>query len=411
MAEEDRILIVEDDPVSLAIMQKMLQNRSYIIDTAGNGREALEKFARQPFQLVVTDIHMPEMGGRELIQNLAESEKNPVIIVVSGEEDLQTVLKIMRQGVYDYLVKPVEHNEFNYKIERGLELSRLRRQSHALMAEREIVHSQKIDWNAWKDAILRRNMEKIEVNLFANIKTSFSQSAGFGGLISIVPFIRMQSREEDGYFRVSKDIVELMEKNAGAAQKTFEKFDEISEIIGGAFNLESIPFSRLFVSLEGLVKELAPIAGIKKMDIVLSPLKNAEQFSLKVDKTYLLTAIRELLLNAIRFSRESSSIFIHPENRDEGIKINILSDPSPGKEGVLGIPQEYEKLIFEPFYRLNMTVDERFDTLDFGIGLTVVDKILRKQNGSVHLRNITDYTNVLMGPREKVEASIHLPFD
>jgi len=409
--DRQRILLVEDDPVSLSIMQSMIKHRAYIIETASNGKEALEKFHQQPAMLVVTDIHMPLMDGRLLIEKLAQTQQDPVVIVVSGEEDLNIVLQIMRQGVYDYLTKPINTADFNYKIEKGLELARLRRESRAVRREREILHSQKLDWTSWKEAILRKNLEKIEINLFANIKTSFAQSAGFGGLVSLIPFIRMQAKEMDNGFLVPRELLEMLEKNATAAAKTFEKFDEISQTISREFTLESRHLSDLETSVQELAREMAPVANIKKITIMVadSVFRNMD-FILQIEKAYLLSALHELLLNAIRFSKEGSSIVVLYEHKENNIHINIISDPTPARDGIIGIPKDFEKLVFEPFYRLHMTVDERFDALDFGIGLTLADKIVRKNNGRILLHNISDHSS-LGGEekKQKVEATIILP--
>jgi len=76
----------------------------------------------------------------------------------------------------------------------------------------------------------------------------------------------------------------------------------------------------------------------------------------------------------------------------------------------LGIPKEYEKVVFEPFYRLSKLVYEKYNTLDFGIGLTFVEKIVARHGGEIFAENIVDYSDITKDPQVKVNLMISLPF-
>jgi signal transduction histidine kinase len=86
-----------------------------------------------------------------------------------------------------------------------------------------------------------------------------------------------------------------------------------------------------------------------------------------------------------------------------------LSEPEKGSEGILGVPPEYEKIVFEPFYRLSKLVYEQFKTLDFGLGLTLIEKIIIKHGGDVVLKNIIDHSDIKREPLFKVSLTITLP--
>ena len=103
--------------------------------------------------------------------------------------------------------------------------------------------------------------------------------------------------------------------------------------------------------------------------------------------------MREIVFNAFKFSKENTKIYIIMEVKSKSILISILNTPDI-IGGVYGILPEYSNIIFEPFFRISKLVFESFPTLDFGLGLTMVDKIFRKQNGKIRVNNLLSYLNM-----------------
>jgi signal transduction histidine kinase len=88
----------------------------------------------------------------------------------------------------------------------------------------------------------------------------------------------------------------------------------------------------------------------------------------------------------------------------------MINDPVKTGDGVLGIPPEYEKIIFEPFYRISSLVYEKYNSLDLGIGLTFVEKIISRHGGEIFAENILDHSDIKKDPLTKVNLMISLPF-
>ena len=89
--------------------------------------------------------------------------------------------------------------------------------------------------------------------------------------------------------------------------------------------------------------------------------------------------------------------------------VSVINDPEKSDEGIIGIPVEYEKVVFEPFYRLTKVVHEQYNTLEFGLGLTLVEKIVAKQGGEVMARNIVDHSDTRRESQVKVNVSLTMP--
>ena len=79
-----RILLVDDNKLGLAARKSVLEEMGHSVTTASEGREALDRFTREKFDLVITDYRMPRMNGLELIQKIREADSGAPIILISG---------------------------------------------------------------------------------------------------------------------------------------------------------------------------------------------------------------------------------------------------------------------------------------------------------------------------------------
>jgi CheY-like chemotaxis protein len=103
-----RILLAEDSLVNQKLVTGLLERHGHVIRIANTGREAVAVFRSQVFDLVLMDIQMPEMDGSALIDHLKDIEFEPVIIVQTVIKESEHVIEIMRRGVYDYVIKPID---------------------------------------------------------------------------------------------------------------------------------------------------------------------------------------------------------------------------------------------------------------------------------------------------------------
>ena len=118
-------LIVDDDPVSLALLNKLSVRTVGAVTTAVNGVEALEAYKKHAeqtkryFDVVITDIDMPEMDGYQLIEKLREINPNQYIIVVSSHDEKESFLKLIELDVNGFLIKPLSIEKFHTAIQKA----------------------------------------------------------------------------------------------------------------------------------------------------------------------------------------------------------------------------------------------------------------------------------------------------
>jgi CheY-like chemotaxis protein/anti-anti-sigma regulatory factor len=120
------ILVVDDEENVRMTTAAILEQEGYMVDTASDGHEALEQIARDGFDLVLTDLRMEGMDGSALLNELNAKHPDIVTVVLTGYASIESSIDALRQGVYDYLVKPCVVDDLKMTVRRALEHKRQR---------------------------------------------------------------------------------------------------------------------------------------------------------------------------------------------------------------------------------------------------------------------------------------------
>jgi len=107
-AVSGKVLIIDDEANLRRTLARILFNAGCQTEEASSGREALECLGRERFDLVYLDIHMPEMSGIELLEQLRRHDSETAVIILTGFGSLQTAMEAVRLGALDYLLKPYD---------------------------------------------------------------------------------------------------------------------------------------------------------------------------------------------------------------------------------------------------------------------------------------------------------------
>ncbi len=138
MSRQSNILVVDDEKTLRDIVSRALAKLGHECVTAANGEEALALVSKQAFDLVLTDLKMPKMGGLALIEWLRKEHPGLPIIIMTGYADLESARKALRLCVADYLVKPFESlAEVQTAVQRALETRTARSDTQTLVKEFE----------------------------------------------------------------------------------------------------------------------------------------------------------------------------------------------------------------------------------------------------------------------------------
>jgi adenylate cyclase len=134
------LLIVDDNEDNRIVLARRLERQGHHIDTAGNGREALEILRNRNFDLILLDIMMPEMNGYQVLEHLKTDQRlrNIPVIVISAVDELDSVVRCIELGAADYLIKPFNRVLLKARIGAILEKKELRDQEQAAIRLLEI---------------------------------------------------------------------------------------------------------------------------------------------------------------------------------------------------------------------------------------------------------------------------------
>lgn len=134
----ERILVVDDEEAIREIVSSMLANAGYQTRQAASGTEALALISGdEPIELILTDLMMPEMDGIALLEKVKEARPDVPAIMVTAVHDISVALAAIRNGAYDYLLKPFEREQMLAMVRRALEHGRLRLENKAYQANLE----------------------------------------------------------------------------------------------------------------------------------------------------------------------------------------------------------------------------------------------------------------------------------
>jgi two-component system, NtrC family, response regulator HydG len=122
-----RVLLVDDEERFVAQLGKLLERRRFQVVTAGSGRQALGLIDAQAFDAVVLDLRMPEMDGMAALGRIQAKKPAPAVIMLTGHATLETGIEAIRQGAFDYLMKPCGIEDLVAKLDLACAVRQIRR--------------------------------------------------------------------------------------------------------------------------------------------------------------------------------------------------------------------------------------------------------------------------------------------
>jgi len=123
--EKPRILVVDDEKFIRDILADFLGMEGYVVRTAEDGADAAEELRRNRYDMVISDLKMPRMGGLELLKAVGQDSPGTLTVIMTGFGTVETAIDAMKRGAYDYILKPFKVEEIVHIVQRGLEKRRL----------------------------------------------------------------------------------------------------------------------------------------------------------------------------------------------------------------------------------------------------------------------------------------------
>ena len=118
MSQKARVLIVDDEPFNVDVLEQELEDTDYELITASNGQEALDKIKSQQPDLILLDLMMPVLDGFAVLKEIKDDDalRDIPVIIVSAASDSKSIVKGIKQGADDYITKPIDAESLKSKL-------------------------------------------------------------------------------------------------------------------------------------------------------------------------------------------------------------------------------------------------------------------------------------------------------
>jgi two-component system response regulator PilR (NtrC family) len=173
-----RILVVDDEESMRKLLEIALGKEGYRLTLAESGKKATEIFDKSSYDLVISDIKMPDMSGVDVLRHIKETDPSVPVIMVTAYASAETAVEALRLGAYDYLTKPFKLEELKANIRNALEKVRLKRENETL--KRELKKTQGLDSMLGGSRVMLELFEHIKSVATTNSTVLITGESGTG---------------------------------------------------------------------------------------------------------------------------------------------------------------------------------------------------------------------------------------
>jgi signal transduction histidine kinase len=365
----ERVLIVDDEEDLRYVYTRQLRGDGYLLDTAADGEEAIEKIRTNEYAVILTDMRMPRKDGLAVIAAAREHLPDAEIIVLTGHGSLENALQAFKAGnIFEYLLKPLDDiGVLNTVVARAIERRNLRKHNRELFEQLQRAYEELRQ----KSEMLIQNEKMSAIGVLAagvahELNNPLTAVVGFAQMIAEkLKSSRPANWNDSEYERAlqalenlvqgahrARDIVGSLLRFARATKPDARSLIDINQTLRDAFVFTEHLLLRNGITLEKhLAPELPPVWGnaARLQHVFTNLLINAQQATPSGGVVRVITERAE----------EPKGVWVHVEDTGEGI------------------PPEALEQIFEPFY----TRKEQ----GTGLGLSIAKQIVEEHGGEIRV--------------------------
>ncbi|MCP4129555.1 MAG: response regulator [bacterium] len=337
MDKKMKLLIIDDENVVLQSSLRILRDKGFEIDTASTGEEGLEKTEEKKYDIVITDLMMPGIGGMDVLKILREKQPDVSVIIFTGFATVETAREALKLGAFDYIPKPFTPEEFRSVVDNAVQscagneddsemLDLMAIVSHDLKSPISVVHT---------------SAETLYKGYFGDLDPKQMKT--------IEAILRNCQYLED----IIRTYLDLSKMGLDGIGSFKEKID-LAEVINTVIN---VPETQ---------------SNIKNMSIVTDFQETPMTFA---DPHLLNIVLTNLVSNAVKYGKKDTTIKVSLVKKDDSYMVSIFN------EGVGLSPDDIENKLFKKYSRLKQKGTEGIK--GNGLGLYICKTIIEKHSGKI----------------------------
>jgi signal transduction histidine kinase len=344
MAVSKRVLVIDDERRMAGSVCQVLSREGYHAVASHSGREGLERLDEQPFDVVLTDLRMPDLDGIEVLRQIHERHPETLAIVMTAHASTESAIEAIHHAAFDYIPKPFEIEQL---------LSAVARAFRCIETER-----------------LRSDMMSM---ISHDIKVPLTSIIGYTSLI--------RDRRRGEWHPRAEGFLDIIASNANKILALIDNYLTTCKIETGRLELVRRP-TRVIDLLFEMEAMLAPEAAKRHIRMVIDCPDDLPE--IPADENLLFRAMSNVANNALQYSPPNAEITLRAEVLpaeetplgDRALAL-VIENPGPG------IPAEELPHVFDRYRRLGSSRGIE----GTGIGLFVVKTVLEAHGGAVQVES------------------------
>lgn len=402
----NRLLIVDDEESVAITMQAILQLDGHDVEMCTRGDVALRRIGETTFDLVLTDLRLDDLDGLQIVAETHRRSPETIVIVLTGYASLESAVKALREGAYDYLLKPCDVEELRATVARGLERRKIGQQLQERVGELETANATIGRMNVELEARVSaatadlearleelaaakaetqdhleklRELDKLKSQFLSiashELKTPITAMSGFVQ-IAVRRLRRRIDRGKPADPVIAAEDVTLLEQLEVVNRQTTKLARLVDELLDVS-RIESgrLEFRVADVDLAGLAAEVMARQEMLASQHRLEITRDGERFVVRGDRDHLEQVLNNLVSNAIKYSPSGRRVDLHLGTRTDGMVVLSVTDQG------MGIRAAELETIFGLFYR--SPDREARDVGGMGLGLYISKEIVDRHGGRI----------------------------
>ncbi len=380
-----RILVVDDEPGVLTTIQAILQMEGHDVQGAASGHDALDIVRAQAFDLILTDLRLGSDDGLEMLAELRKLAPDTVAIVLTGYASLESAIEAMRQGAYDYLVKPTDVEELKLTVARALERQRLQRELAERVRELESANQtiQRFNSDLRRQVTEATEALQQKIDELAQAKKALEDTQQQQNLFlamvahelmnpatAIIGYAQYAGQPNQKPERITGSIGSIVSQGE-RLKRLIRDLQDISRLATGQFELKRTPCDLLSL-IQEIIEQFRSTHTSHRF--TLHTEQGSSSFQGSYDRDRILQAVGNLLDNAVKYSNPQTTVTVRLWMEGAWDCLSVHD------EGI-GIAPEAQAHLFKPFGRLEPA--RASNIKGSGLGLYITKGIIEAHNGQL----------------------------